>query len=128
MGGGRGKAHLVVFDDRGVEVAHEMLHHPEEAQRDGVPRLELKDALIRRARVVQPPGGEGYFNFSMPRTEKRACVGGNGCVLELAVARPEVEVRRGPGLLRGLRDLCEIQGALKEARSGVEAWRATFVN
>ena len=66
----------MVFDDRGVEVAHEMLHHPEEAQRDGVPRLELKDALIRRARVVQPPGGEGYFNFSMPRREKRACVGG----------------------------------------------------
>lgn len=58
----------MVFDDRGVEVVHEVVHHPEEAERDGVPRLELEDALVRVARLVQPPGG-GYF--SMPRGEKR---------------------------------------------------------
>lgn len=52
-----GKTDLVVLEDGLVEAAREVVHHPEEAQRDGVPRVHVQHLLIRALCLLVPSGG-----------------------------------------------------------------------
>ena len=100
----------MILQDRTVQVAHHVVADRQEAQRDGVPRVRLEHLLVSLHGFGQTPVGwhVSAARSCQGRTQRH--------VPQLAIARPHVDVRRLPGLVRALRYVCCMESFLEVFR------------